>query len=466
MKSSQINHLNSLLKSLNISHIHYCPGGRNHKLISDLKHHFSIQSFIDEREAAFYCLGKAKSTQEPQVLIVTSGSAFINTLPAMSEAFNSNQKLIIISADRPQGYTEIRAEQTLNHEEYSKPCRRLFLDQESLSLAPHKVHYPLHINFKLSHNERELIDVETIEEEKLTKLISNKKNILLFLSGPIHRSVQQYLSDHLQNKISLYSDIFDTPAIEIEKRIKNEFQLFSLIKENQFDLILRIGDAPITSAWRKLNQISIQAPIIHIDDEGLSRLSIGKVLKPKSKNLYDNIFQALEESFSKSVPCVDEIDSLIKQYPKSEISTLDSIIKNAHQDDHFFFSNSMTIRLTQMLSRRENFVHAHRGVNGIDGLIASSMGIADSIESNLHLIIGDISYIYNYNYSLFNLPKNLKIHILNNSGGQIFNLYTDFQEMVLPHQENLAHPSPNIIEYQIDNNETKNFLAKLKENLP
>ena len=463
MTSLPIDHLISFFKSLDISRIHYCPGGRNYKLISSLKDHFDIQSFIDEREAAFYCLGRAKSTQEPQVLIVTSGSALINTLPAMSEAFNSNQKIIIVSADRPQGYVKIRAEQTLHHEEFSKPCRRLFLNQDDLYPIPKIIDYPLHINFHLSHNERESIEIDIIKENQLIDLISTKNNILLFLSGPIHEEIHQYLNDNLQAKISIYSDIFDTSAIEIKQRIKNEFLLDSLIKDNQFDLILRMGNAPITSAWRRLNQISIKASIIHIDDEGLSRLSIGKILKPKTKGFYYQLLKALEKSHSRAIPHNNQIQNLIIQYPKSEISILSNIIKNANKDDHFFFSNSMTIRLAQMLERRENFIHAHRGINGIDGLIASSMGIADSIRSNLHLIIGDISFIYNYNYSLFKLPKNLKIHILNNSGGQIFNLYTNFQEMVLQHQEDFTHPNKNIIEYKIDNNQTKNFLEKLKE---
>lgn len=56
---------------------------------------------IDERSAAFLALGLTKASGRPTPVIVTSGSAVGNLLPAVMEAHRSFQPLVILSADRP-----------------------------------------------------------------------------------------------------------------------------------------------------------------------------------------------------------------------------------------------------------------------------------------------------------------------------------------------------------------------------
>ncbi len=58
-------------------------------------------SAIDERSAAHYALGQARSTLRPSLLICTSGSAAANYFPAVVEASEAGVPLIVLSADRP-----------------------------------------------------------------------------------------------------------------------------------------------------------------------------------------------------------------------------------------------------------------------------------------------------------------------------------------------------------------------------
>src|SRR5574343_1305653 len=69
---------------------------------------------IDERSAAFFALGLAKSSQGPVMLLATSGSAPANWLPAVVEASHSGIPLILISADRPPELQNCGANQTIN----------------------------------------------------------------------------------------------------------------------------------------------------------------------------------------------------------------------------------------------------------------------------------------------------------------------------------------------------------------
>ena len=66
-----------------------CPGARNSSFftvlmkLSNVKLHF----WFEERSAAFFALGKSKSSLMPTAVITTSGSAAGELLPAAMEAY-------------------------------------------------------------------------------------------------------------------------------------------------------------------------------------------------------------------------------------------------------------------------------------------------------------------------------------------------------------------------------------------
>ena len=84
-----------------------CPGSRNSPLLHALHHELGrgCLSHIDERAAGFIALGLAKSLAKscgsPVAVCVTSGSAVANLLPAVVEAYAAEVPLLVISADRP-----------------------------------------------------------------------------------------------------------------------------------------------------------------------------------------------------------------------------------------------------------------------------------------------------------------------------------------------------------------------------
>ena len=90
-------------------------------------------------------------------------------------------------------------------------------------------------------------------------------------------------------------------------------------------------------------------------------------------------------------------------------------------------ANSMAIRYVDWIGLPESvqWMHANRGVNGIDGCLSTAVGAAlAQSDDRLHvLVIGDMAFLYDRN-ALWHrhLPKNLRIVLLNDHGGGIFRL--------------------------------------------
>src|SRR5207302_8955141 len=76
-----------------------------------------IYSFVDERSAAFFALGRAKLTGRPAAVVTTSGTAVAELLPAAIEAHYSGTPLVLITADRPARYRGTGSPQSIEQEE-------------------------------------------------------------------------------------------------------------------------------------------------------------------------------------------------------------------------------------------------------------------------------------------------------------------------------------------------------------
>ena len=80
----------------------------------------------------------------------------------------------------------------------------------------------------------------------------------------------------------------------------------------------------------------------------------------------------------------------------------------------------LTFSSNKTLSRR---CFSFRGASGIDGTLSSALGIARITENPLLLVTGDLAFLYDINGFLIEQVKevNLKILVIDNNGGNIFN---------------------------------------------
>jgi len=107
-----------------LAHVVLCPGSRCAPLTvavarSGLPHSLAT----DERGAAFLALGLARATGRCCAVVVSSGTAVANLLPAVVEAAADHVPLLLLSADRPPELRDTGANQTVQQVGMLSPLR-------------------------------------------------------------------------------------------------------------------------------------------------------------------------------------------------------------------------------------------------------------------------------------------------------------------------------------------------------
>ncbi|MBL3699955.1 2-succinyl-5-enolpyruvyl-6-hydroxy-3-cyclohexene-1-carboxylic-acid synthase [Leucobacter luti] len=113
-----------------------CPGSRSQALAlaaaaAERAGAIRLHVRIDERSAGFLALGIARESGVPAPVIVTSGSAVGNLLPAALEAHEARVPLLLLTADRPAELRGIRANQTTQQPGILGQAARLALDVQA-----------------------------------------------------------------------------------------------------------------------------------------------------------------------------------------------------------------------------------------------------------------------------------------------------------------------------------------------
>ncbi len=88
----------------------------------------TVTSILDERAAAFYALGLARTRPHPPLLLCTSGSAPAHYYPAVIEASEATLPLVVLSADRPRELALAGAPQTTDQQRLFTVHARAFAD--------------------------------------------------------------------------------------------------------------------------------------------------------------------------------------------------------------------------------------------------------------------------------------------------------------------------------------------------
>jgi 2-succinyl-5-enolpyruvyl-6-hydroxy-3-cyclohexene-1-carboxylate synthase len=109
----------ALVRSLaeqGLQHVAITPGSRNSPLALAFADHPEITDWVhlDERSAAFFALGAAKTTGRPAAVVTTSGTAAVELHPAAVEARLARIPLLLLTADRPPELRDVGAPQAIN----------------------------------------------------------------------------------------------------------------------------------------------------------------------------------------------------------------------------------------------------------------------------------------------------------------------------------------------------------------
>lgn len=450
------------------------PGSRNSPLVIAFDEHPSISCLLihDERSAAFVAMGMSQELNEPVAVLCTSGSAMLNYYPAVAESYYQRIPLLVISADRPEEWINQGDGQTImqrgvyqNHIEGESHFNELMEDYEieQQTYALFEKCYanskgPIHINFAL--NEPLYQTVEINEPEINFKTYEPSKNKL---TNQQIKFIKKGLN--FPKKLVLIGQMPKNPHFTELLKTLSEDTSFAILVENTSNLASMKWCQCIDRTLQSIHEYELDQflPDLLITFGGaiVSKRIKSFLRKNKPKQHWKvgndfpemNTYRALTHSFEineatflhhllslKSELPLSNFGSKWKQKdfitqdkgaifletaPFSDLKAIEVVLDCIPEQAHIHMGNSSIVRYCQLFNPIPSMSYfSNRGTSGIDGSLSTVVGAAIAKPNTLHVaILGDISFFYDSNalwnkYSL----DNLRIIVLNNGGGGIFNI--------------------------------------------
>ena len=431
-----VNILTSLMVAHGIRYAVCCPGSRNSAIVHNLNACPDIECYpvTDERSAGFYALGMSQCLQKPVAVCVTSGTALLNLAPAVAEAYYQHIPLVVISADRPQAWIDQLDGQTLPQPDaFGRFVRKAVslpepYDAESRWFCNRLVnealiirHAPVHINVPISEplfdytvselpKERK---IELIESDASTMTQSHVVRMFLQAKRPMLISGQP-MNPHMDEAVCLIGDderyvpdfVLYTGGSIVSKRLKRflykakeTWAVNSMGEVNDtFQNLTHViqGDGEVIADLIRFNLEQQPHPFVQLWEELLEKVRLQTI--------------AYEPDYSQM--------AVVKRFERRQKSEIRS---------QYHYANSTAIRLANIYARHS--VYCNRGVNGIEGSLSTAAGFSVVSEDMVYCIIGDLSFFYDQN-ALWNqnLHGNLRILLLNNGKGGIFNMLKGLEQ--------------------------------------
>ena len=465
-----VNILTALLISHGVRHAIVCPGSRNAPIVHNLNECPDIQCYpvTDERSAGFYALGMAQALNAPVAVCVTSGTALLNLMPAIAEAYYQHQPLIVISADRPLEWIDQLDGQTLPQpgalgrfvrKTVSLPendawfCRRLV--NEALLDAMADDACPVHINVPITEPlftfdvpqlpaVRQFIrtsptrNYDCLHTEFVEGLIAARRPMIVFgQTNPndFEGIDVDFLFSHV---IVLHESLSNFPHVSHFDEVLYHGQM------EPPDFIIHVGDTTVSKRLRHFLRSAKDAMTWRISQSGavedtfqnLRGIIVGdpeSVLQSLDHKICHNRLNGLEyrrqwlNALTQASQLADDYQPAYSQmaavkYFEEKLSTIHHPLSTIHYPlSTIHYANSTAIRLANIYARHH--VWCNRGVNGIEGSLSTAAGFSVVVDQKVFCVIGDLSFFYDQN-ALWtqNLRGNFRILLLNNGRGGIFNL--------------------------------------------
>ncbi len=442
-----VNILTALLVAHGVRHAVVCPGSRNSAIVHNLNECPDITCYpvTDERSAGFYALGMTQALQLPVVVCVTSGTALLNLAPAVAEAYYQHRPLVVVSADRPAAWIDQLDGQTLPQPDalgrfvgkaVSLPephdadsrwyCNRLV--NEALVACRRA---PVHINVPIT---------EPLFDYTQPSLPKERKIELVPADIPPHT---------LNHVIRMFMQSERPMLIAGQPMNPNLDEAVSLVQDDDSyvpDFVLYIGDSIVSKRVKHFLRKARQTWAVNWTGEVNDTFqNLTHVIQGDGDVVADQIRFMLEQTAHPFVQKWDELLAKVRQHRDNYTPAYSqmSTVRYLHQqlpllweraggevsggEVSLHFANSTAIRLANIYAFPN--VYCNRGVNGIEGSLSTAAGFSCVTDEPVACVIGDLSFFYDQN-ALWNqnLRGNLRILLMNNSRGGIFNMLQGLEQ--------------------------------------
>jgi 2-succinyl-5-enolpyruvyl-6-hydroxy-3-cyclohexene-1-carboxylate synthase len=465
------------------------PGSRCAPLVLTLAREERLRcySHIDERCAGFFALGLAKASGLPVAVTCTSGTAAAELLPAAIEAFQARVPLLLLTADRPPELREVGAGQAIDQLKLYGSATKWFFEVGTHEAGDERMRWiralacraywtalegrpgVVHLNFplreplvtdgplpaddsgrpdKAAYVRRPPVRVSS--GTQLHKLVeASKRGVVVAGRHERTTSLGQAAAAFCQAAgWPLLADPLsgarrgDAAIAHYDALLRDE----TFAAEMNPDLVLRVGDLPVSKPLRTWLASLSDIPQVALDPEGAwqdpaSVLSDSFALEPAS---------ALAKLASS--PPVAEVDWLASWRSADEraaeaiLGVLGSEELNEPavaaelgvllpESATLFVASSMSVREIETfwpVRLDPPRVLCNRGANGIDGTVSSAFGAAADADGPVVLLIGDVALAYDIGGLLAakRLDLKLTIVLLDNGGGGIFDFLPVSREVL------------------------------------
>ena len=466
-----------------VKHAVVAPGSRSTPMAlaiaarSELKLHV----FHDERSAAFAALGIGLSSKGgasmPAILLCTSGTAAVEFHAAVVESHYASVPMLVCTADRPPELQGVGAAQTIDQQNLYGASTRLFVDagvaddterdswrqlaQDVLSASVQTYSGPVHLNLPFreplvgvaeslpaligSHLDNESDEVETIslgQMQKLSATCGLEKGIIVAGNGIDDPQMVLELAHRLQWPIFADSrsgcrvDVEDACGATVVSNADILLRDPHIAQTCTPQVVLRFGEPPVSKVvnswireskcayWAVSDTLQLIDPDRIVGEHVVAPASqvcrsLNALVAPSSASAWSTDwarFQAICESTLKSL--WSDMSEL------TEPLVARTLVEALPKDANLVLSSSMPVRDVEWFSAPRSGIRvlSNRGVNGIDGVVSTAVGVAAESGQATALLIGDIALLHDTN-GLLNLKHrkvDLKIVVVDNKGGGIF----------------------------------------------
>lgn len=492
--TSYVYTLASALYAGGVRHVVVSPGSRSTPLayaFASAKQ-LTLHRQVDERAAAFYALGLAKATNEPVVLLCTSGTAAANYFPAIIEAKYARVPLIVLTADRPHELREVGAPQAINqvqlYGEHVKWSVDYPIPDDNVQTLPFITRHtarammiaktapfgPVHINVPfrepltidlqddlyeaaLTLHEGELVPSASTLAQLTSILNDTKRGFIVIGELPLKTDSAHIwafvralkwpvLVESLSNlRGNIPLDCRDYVIATYDATLKSaEFKAVV-----QPETVIRLGAQPVSKFVQQFITASNPAHYIVVDEDAMFRDATAMTTMVVHAQLGAWLAElpltsSIEEAYVHEWRDVNELAmEYIEHYIDGAIdegAAMSHLLAGVPEETDIFVSSSMPIRDIDTFflpTTRDVRIFANRGANGIDGVVSTALGFSNGNGRNTVLVIGDLAFLHDTSGLLATRYQHCDIDIvvMNNDGGGIFSYLP--QASVPQHYEEL-----------------------------
>jgi 2-succinyl-5-enolpyruvyl-6-hydroxy-3-cyclohexene-1-carboxylate synthase len=472
--------LAALLRKHAIKDAVLCPGSRNAPIVHTLTTcgYFNCYPVTDERSAGFFALGLSIQSGKPVVVVCTSGSALLNLHPAVAEAFYQQIPLIIISADRPAAWIGQMDGQTLPQPGVFGPLVKCSVSlpegennenewyvnrliNEALLELNHHGLGPVHINMPVSEplfnfTIEKLPDVRMVNRygdsntdscsfnDLVAKLKRYGKRMIIAGQENPSFSLGKLIAPELYQQFIWLSEVIGNQYDNSDIITNFDALLYTLSDEEAAsfvpDILITFGGHIVSKRLKKWLRQHPPKEHWHIAANGKVVDLFGALTTIIEMDAF-TFFHKLSGLLG---PCTTDYSKQWKKavstiseplFSYSEMSAIGALITTFPSGSVLHLANSSAVRYAQLFRLpADTTVCCNRGVNGIEGSLSAAVGYSSKSSRLNFVVIGDLSFFYDMN-ALWNnnIGTNLRILLLNNRGGEIFNTLPGLDASVSSH---------------------------------